>query len=199
MLDRFWLRMAAMFGHSWVSQYGAQPDGVGGDTWSAVLADLTPQQIAGGLHATSRIAADWPPTAPRFRALCLGIPTMAECRIELRSGNPDPSPFARLLWSYLDGYNYRLAPKDKADKMLRDAYDLAAAFVMDGGALPEASPAITQAEPEPRKPADPETAGRYIAELQALFGERPAKTLQEDLADLEKASEADFNREREVG
>jgi hypothetical protein len=199
MLDRFWLRMAAMFGHSWVSQYGAQPDGVGGDTWSAVLADLTPQQIAGGLHATSRIAADWPPTAPRFRALCLGIPTMAECRIELRSGNPDPSPFARLLWSYLDGYNYRLASTEKADRMLRDAYELASAFVMDGGKLPEPSPAIEQAEPEPRKPADPESARRHIQELQALFGERPAKTLQEDLADLEKASEADFHREREDG
>lgn len=229
-LDVFWVRMASLFGHSWVSQYGAAPDGVAGDTWSAVLAGLTTQQIGIGLQALTRIPSDWPPTAPRFRALCLGIPTLAQAKIEMRSGNPDPSPFARLLWSYLDGYQYRLASVDKADRMIREAYDNAVEFVMAGGEMPQASEQIAAPEPEPRKPADPEAARRHIDEIAAILGksevqrieingataeqfaeaaaeerahvlapsireaERSSRTIQDDLADLERESEPDFRR-----
>jgi hypothetical protein len=191
--------MAAMFGHSWLSQYGPAPDGVGGDTWSAVLADLSPQQIGAGLQSLSRIPSDWPPTAPRFRALCLSIPTIAECRIELRAGNPDPSPFARLLWSYVDGYRYRQSSADVADRMLREAYELATAFVMDGGALPAPSAAIEQDEPPKPKPADPEVARRAMDEIARRLGmgdpePETARTIQGDFAQLERESEPDFRR-----
>lgn len=163
--------MAAMFGHSWVSQYGPAPDGVGGDTWAGVLAGLNGAQIGQGLQALTRIPSDWPPTAPKFRALCLGVPALPQVRIELRAGNPEPSPFARLLWSYLDGYAYRRADADKADRMLRDAYELASAYVMDGGALPEPVAHIGAPEAEVVKVAAPEVAKRYIEEISSVLGQ----------------------------
>lgn len=186
-----------MFGHSWVSQYGPAPDGVGGDTWAAVLAGLSTAQIGQGLQALSRVPSDWPPTAPKFRALCLGIPTIAQVRVELRSGNPEPSPFARLLWDYLDAYHYRRADMDKADRMLRDAYELASAYVMDGGALPEPVAQIEAPEAEAVKVAAPEVARRYMDEISSVLGE-PAPTVQESLAELDRQSEPDF-RQRAAG
>ncbi|GAB2494071.1 hypothetical protein GCM10027266_09260 [Arenimonas alkanexedens] len=159
-----------MFGHPWVSQYGAAPDGVAGDTWAAVLAGLTPHQVAAGLRAVSLVPSDWPPTAPRFRSLCLGIPTLPQVRIELRAGNPEPSPFARLIWQYLDGYAYRRADADKADRMLRDAYELAAAFVMAGVELPGAALAIAKEAEAERTPASPEVARRALDEIAERLG-----------------------------
>jgi hypothetical protein len=201
--------MASLFGNSWVSQYGAAPDGVGGDTWSAVLAGLERAQIAHGLQLVSRIPSDWPPTAPRFRALCLGIPTLAHVRLELRAKSAEPSPFLRQLWSYVDGFRYRQASANDADRMIRDAYDMAVAFVMEGGELPVPAAAIEQDGPPKPKPADPDVARRHIAEIgltlktagsvltddeAAVQIEVSNRTIQDDLADLERQSEPDFRR-----
>jgi hypothetical protein len=203
--------MAAMFGHSWLSQYGPAPDGVGGDTWSAVLADLSPQQIGAGLQSLSRIPSDWPPTAPRFRALCLDVPPLAQVRLELRANPDEKSPFLRQLWSYVDGYRYRQASANDADRMVRDAYDMAVAFVMEGGELPKPATAIEPGEPEPPKPADPDVARRHIAEIGLILktgGDvltedeaaiqiqhaNSAPTIQDHLAELERQSEPDFRR-----
>lgn len=195
-LDRFWLRMAGMFGHSWTSQYGAAPDGIGGDTWSAALGGLTTQHIALGLTALSRIPADWPPTAPKFRSLCLGIPSLAEARVMMRAGLADPAPFARLLWSYLDGYRYRQSPADVADRMLREAYELAVAFVMEGGAMPAPAEKIAQEAPQPEPAADAPPAIDSIADIQRrLYADAQPRTVQDELADLERASDDDFRRD----
>ena len=58
--------MTAMFGHSWVSAYGAEPS----DTWLAGLIDMTEEEIRTGLVACLTWEDRWPPTLPQFRALC---------------------------------------------------------------------------------------------------------------------------------
>jgi hypothetical protein len=60
-----------MYGHKWVSSYGADvdPDRV----WQATLSDLSPDQIKHGLRRCTQDMLDWPPSAPEFRKLCLGV------------------------------------------------------------------------------------------------------------------------------
>lgn len=176
LLDNFWLRMAALYGNTWVSQYGASPDGIGADTWGTVLADLAPAQIAEGLRGASALGRDWPPSAPRFRALCLGIPTLAAVRAEdaarIRFRETfDPTPFFRLVWSKIDSYRYKVVDADRADRMLSEAYELASEHVMRGGALPEAPSGLIEAPaPEVRKPASRETVAAACADLEKILG-----------------------------
>lgn len=58
--------MTGVFGHRWVSSYGAMPS----ETWLAGLIDLEPEQLRTGLVACLDWQGDWPPTLPQFRALC---------------------------------------------------------------------------------------------------------------------------------
>jgi hypothetical protein len=194
--------MAAQFGHAWNSQYGAAPDGIGGDTWSAGLAGLTNAQIGRGLQALMRIPSDWPPTASRFRALCLDIPSLAQVRLELRANPDEKSPFLRQLWSYVDAYRYRQAPANDADRMVRDAYDMAVAFVMDGGELPAAAKAIERQAPVHVPDPNAPPAELSMEEIRrALYGEAyvdlaasAEPTIQDHFAQLERESEPDFRR-----
>lgn len=174
-LDNFWLRMGALFGHTWASQYGVNPNGVSGDTWAAALAGLTGEQIANGLRETLMLGAEFPPSAPLFRALCIGIPTLAATRIEMRAGYPSPSAFTRLVWRFLDGYAYRQSSADKADRLLRDAYALAVDSAMRGEPLPEdVNVFIEPPRPQERAPAKPETAARHLAEIDEILGPKPS-------------------------
>lgn len=169
MLDKFWIRIAALFGHAWVSQYGDTPEGVAGETWAAALAGLSGAQLADGLRETMKLGSDWPPSAPRFRMLCLSLPSLAQVRHDLRKQNRDRMPFTRLTWEFLDGYSFAQAPQDKADRMLREAYDLTREHVMNGGALPEEVRYLEQAAAERPKPADPETVRKHLAEIRAAL------------------------------
>lgn len=174
MLDNFWLRMAALYGHAWVSQYGPSPDGVGADTWAGVLAGMTPSQIATGMRGATELGRDWPPSAPRFRALCFAIPSLPDMRHEFRDSRADRSAFARLLCTYLDHFRFRNSDAAKADKLLQDAYELAVAHVMAGGDLPpEPAGLIAAPQPEPRTPASEETVARAMTEAhRAIYGDR---------------------------
>jgi len=159
-----------MFGHAWVSQYGADPTGHAADTWAGALASVTPHQLAEGLHATFNLGQDFPPSAPRFRALCLGIPTFAAVDHELRTNKGARSPFLRQTWSYIDGYLFARAESKKAERMLKAAYDLAVEYVMRGGTLPypiegELDPPKKQTHP----PARPETAEAELAKMRAIL------------------------------
>lgn len=173
LLDNFWLLMAGQFGHSWTSQYGAAPDGIGADVWSRSLAGMTGQQVAAGLRATLLLGSDWPPSAGRFRALCLGIPEFAAVRLDLRNAHAARKPFTILTWNFLDAQRYRNANQDKADKLLREAYDEAKAHVMLGGALPQPAVAEIPHTPRPFVPASPETVARAMAEMAELVGMAP--------------------------
>lgn len=169
LLDNFWLRMGSMFGHTWTSAYGTKPDGLAGDTWSAALADLSGPHIAEGLRAVLLLGSDFPPSAPRFRSLCFGIPSLSVVRREITVGNA--SPFARLVWSKLDTYRYRNSEAGKSDRLLKDAYDEALEHVMRGGDLVGHAEALAH-EVEQRTPATEETAQASIAAAQkALEGD----------------------------
>ena len=68
--DKLWPMLGDMYGHKLVSQYGETPP----DAWVKCLKGISGQQIADGLNACIATYAEWPPTAPAFRNLCLGIP-----------------------------------------------------------------------------------------------------------------------------
>lgn len=176
-LRRLWERMAATFGHAWTSTHGLSPqDAAGaltvhGDTWAKALAGLDGQQFGIGLAACIAEGGEFPPSAPRFRAMCLGIPTLARVKLELLSHDDDRTPFTRFVWGLIDGHRYRQATADVADRMLRDAYDLASEERMRGAPLPE-RPVAAIVDDSKRKPvpATPERAQAAIDECLNLLG-----------------------------
>lgn len=176
-IDALWIGMADVYGHRWTSAFGADPSTGAGSTWSIGLAGLTAQQVGQGVQACIASSEPWPPTLPEFRAMCLGIPSFAAVRLE----NGDTrSPFTVLVWQHLDGYAYRQASLERADRMLREAYELAREHVMRGGALPEPPAALVTQEKREVKPASPEVAQAAIAKARELLGAE-ANPTPEDL------------------
>lgn len=159
--------MAAIYGHRWVSSFGADPAGVGGDTWAAGLAGLTGPQLADGLRAAVASSDPWPPTLPEFRAMCLGIPSLVSVRAEI-NGKGERTPFAMLVWQRLDSYQYRQVSAKDAERMLAGAYEDAREFVMRGGELPVVAAAVEHEAKEP-EPVTPEQAKANLAKLQAIL------------------------------
>lgn len=70
-IEFIWQTMTSMYGHKWVSSFGAEvdPDRV----WAACLKGISPEQIKSGLNQCAIRALQWPPSAPEFRSLCLGL------------------------------------------------------------------------------------------------------------------------------
>lgn len=161
-IDALWITMADIYGHKWVSSFGADPEKGAGATWAAALGDLSRRQLGIGIDAC-RVSADpWPPTLPQFRAMCLGIPTLAAVRLD----RDKATPFTRLVWQHLDGYRMRQASADAADRMLREAYELAREHVMRGGSLPE-DPVAAITDDTDRKPQVPQTEAERLARIKA--------------------------------
>jgi hypothetical protein len=94
-MERLWVRMAEIFGYSWVNQYGEQPL----DTWIKALEHLSPQQIGAGVNAIIRnpTRSKWPPNIPEFLALCMpdgnGVPTMEQAWAECIRASDNPTAF----------------------------------------------------------------------------------------------------------
>ncbi|MFV0535195.1 MAG: hypothetical protein ACK5MR_16320 [Cumulibacter sp.] len=65
---RLWDRMTEIYGHKWVSSYGEEPNAA----WCGIIDGLEAEQIKRGLTALLESDDPWPPTAIRFRQLCLG-------------------------------------------------------------------------------------------------------------------------------
>lgn len=180
---RFWQRMAAIYGHKWTSAYGDTPfDDNGsltlaGDTWQRGLTGVAEQDIAKGLQAALMSADGWPPTLPAFRALCFDIPAFSVVRREARS--KDRRPFTTATLSRLDLYRWERADQDKADRLLKDAFEETVDFVLRGGELPSGHKALPkdcqQYEPAEKTPEEIAIAERKaqeaIAELKARFGQ----------------------------
>lgn len=165
-VDALWRRMLGMYGNTWASQFGEQPQGLTADTWASALAGLTTAQIAEGLRACVAEGSEFPPNAPRFRAMCLGIPSFAQVKLESTRSDADRSPFTRACWLHIDGYAYRQASAKDGERMLRDAYDLAREQVMRGVELPAPSLAIEhQPAPKPQLPQTPEERREHLARL----------------------------------
>lgn len=69
LIQWLWQMMSSMYGHKWVSSYGAEvdPDKV----WASCLKGVLPEQIKHGLNRCATECHEWPPSAPEFRSLCL--------------------------------------------------------------------------------------------------------------------------------
>lgn len=193
-IDALWIGMSDIYGHRWTSAYGTDPAAGAGSTWALGLSGLSPQQVGEGVQACIASSEPWPPTLPEFRAMCLGIPSFAFVRTD---NGPVRSLFTALVWQYLDGYAYRQASLERADRMLREAYELAREHVMRGGDLPEQPVALVGQEKREVKPAAPEVAQAAIAEAKELLGEVSSepKTAPEPVSREEKeAAERELQR-----
>lgn len=177
-LRRLWERMTALYGHAWASAHGASvtrsPDDarltIDGETWQRALAGVTGQQFAAGLDACITEGGEFPPSAPRFRAMCLGIPPFARVKLETTMADAARSPFTRFVWGFVDGYAFRQADMRAADALLRAAYDVAVEARMHGAELPaSAAELAAPGKPQP-KPADPAVAARHLASIARMFG-----------------------------
>ena len=60
-----------MYGHKWTSSFGDEPDP--DKVWQATLFDCDWDAIQKGLGVLVEQGSQWPPAAPEFRKLCLGI------------------------------------------------------------------------------------------------------------------------------
>jgi hypothetical protein len=169
-MRKLWLRMAQLLGHRWTSSFGADAGADVGKTWARELADLSFDQLAAGLSAVAVAPADWWPTLPAFREMCFCVPAFALVRAELAAKDSSRSPFTLLAWHFLDRARYRLADADKADRLLREAYDIAREHVMRGGALPEPVPEIDAPEKPKRVRASDDFVRSACAEIETILG-----------------------------
>lgn len=173
-MRRLWQRMTEIYGHRWTSAYGEDAAGSAGKTWARGLSGVAPAQIAAGLEEALVSADDWPPTLPRFRAMCMGIPPLAAVRANIAGGAAIRDRFAALVWQNLDAYRWRNADAETADRLLRDAYEVAKERVMRGEELPPAPVAAIAAEPpKPRRPASNEVVNGALAKIAELFAQTP--------------------------
>lgn len=165
LLIELWVTMIDIFGNGWVSQWGDDPDSPTGAVWAKGLAGMRAEDIRTGVSACVTAGGKWPPTLPEFRARCLRIPSFAEFKLDVDKA----MPFSRLVWQYLDAYAYRQASADRAERMLREAHEVASQHRMLGYTLP-AEPAGLLTVPAGPVPSNPEHARRCIEELRKLLG-----------------------------
>jgi hypothetical protein len=172
-MAKLWRRMIEIYAHRWTAAHGesVEADGSSAGTWAKGLSGISGQQLAAGLEACIVRADAWPPTLPEFRAMCIGIPSLAEVRADLRRTDAERAPFTALVWRHLDGWAYRHADGAKAERLLAEAYATAREAVMRGEPLPEQLLVVEHKAPEPIKRADPEAARAHLDAMRAeLFG-----------------------------
>lgn len=171
-----WERMAGMFPGKWVRENGAAPVNnaggltTAGELWFQVMSGITPRQVAEGLANCLRSALQWPPNPGQFRAMCLGVPALAEVDGQMRPGQ-DQSGFTVLVRSKLDLHAYRTAESGALQqRMLANAYERAVKHVMDGGAVPAPAAALPAPKPEPQVVRDRDAARSAMALAAAELG-----------------------------
>lgn len=164
--------MAAMYGHTWTSAYGDNPSGLAADTWATALSGLSADQLANGLRACVAEGGEFPPSAPRFRGMCFGIPSFEAVNHELLTAGANRGRFAALVWSHIDGYAHRHARAEDAKRMRQHAYELAREQVMRGEPLPPAPAAELDHHQAPLVPAGiPAKREDRVTKLEGLLGE----------------------------
>jgi len=166
-----WIRMAEIYGHRWTSAYGDDPNQGAALTWAKGLERVSPAQLAHGLNTAITSADGWPPTLPEFRAMCLGVPTIAVVRYRMVNPGETISPFMRQFWSYLNGAEYNSGDEYRCERAVKEAYELTSEHIMQGKALPEpAAAALTHAKREKPVRASTETAHQHMAEIRKRLG-----------------------------
>ena len=171
--------MAEIYGHKFTSAHGENPNAGAALTWAKGLGGLTAEQLADGLRACIACTDPWPPTLPEFRAMALGIPSLAAVKHELQHG--PRSQFTVMVWGSIDSYSYRVATSDASDRMVREAYTVTKEKVMRGMPLPPVAAAELEHEAPSHVPASPEVAAACIAEIAEMLGVRPL-TFESDLS-----------------
>lgn len=157
--------MTAIYGHRWTAAFGELPEKetgkptLAGDTWSRGLVGITELQIAKGLEACVVSAEGWPPALPEFRAMCFGIPSLAQVKNEI-SRRGKYQPFTRMVWANVDWFRFKSATADVAGFMLKDAYEIAREAVLRGEPMP-LEPIASIDSPQQEKPV---SAPRDVAE-----------------------------------
>ena len=70
LVQTVWQLMGSMYGTRWTSSYGddIDPDRV----WTAALHGLDESQVRSGMRRCLERGLEWPPSAPEFRAMCVG-------------------------------------------------------------------------------------------------------------------------------
>ena len=157
--------MAEIYGHAWVSQYGAEADA--GSMWAASISGLSMDQLSVGIKRFALTSEAFPPTTGEFRAACLGVPSLLSVKAEIANG--ERSPFTRLVMATMDMYAYRNADADKAHRMLRESYGEVRNDVMLGKPLPDTHVELPHVE-QPFVPASPETAAKAMADIEKALG-----------------------------
>lgn len=169
----FFAVMAGIFGHKWASQYGTEPDGISARVWNDGLTGLTLPQIAEAVkHYKNRSIADaWPPSLPEFRQVAYGLPSLAEARHALRTGTA--TPFTKAMWRFIDGYRYKQASYDAADRMAAEAYELAVKAITSGEELPDELTVALGFDHEAKERAEREVYDRQHRERLKELGLTP--------------------------
>jgi hypothetical protein len=176
LLDKFWARMSEIYGHRWVSSYGAAPS----DTWARGLAGMTREQLARGLAACLKTGYEWPPTLPGFCKLCLtipGVPSEDEAwadalQIARRWKQPHQSQHAAVWHALSQIGDFNGIDEEVLEKRFRKNYEQATRMLATGGEL---SP-IPQPLPKPQDvrpiPAPASVREAALAKIEAMFGRR---------------------------
>jgi len=180
MVARLWVAMISVWGHKFSSHNGELPVDdfgeltVGALFWAKGLAGFGESTIMAGIQKAMMDGNTWPPNLPEMRLLCMGVPSLADVRHDLKADSGTRKPFTRLVWQFIDGYQHRNASTDAAGRMVRDAYELARDHVIRGGALPSvAAGELTQDGPAPLEVAAPEVVCAHMAEARELLGRAP--------------------------
>jgi hypothetical protein len=152
------------------------PDGIAAAEWRGTLAGITAAQMAEGFDADTSRGDAFPPSSTQFRAMCLGIPSLASVKSEIDDrardrGQSIISRFSRGVWSRLDVYAYRTSADKDARARLRDAYELTKTFVMEGGVLPLDPVALIEKQVTPIKPAPPEVVKAHLERMRNILRE----------------------------
>jgi len=150
MVKDIWLAMSTIYGHRWISGYGAQPNTLAVQLWGEGLEGLDETQIKTGIQACFKLTDEWPPSLPQFRKLCLDIPPLMQVKQDMRQSHRPP--FTQFVMGFLDHWNYRQADQYHAEKLLRQAYDLAVHHRMNGALLPEPPAALLENKVPAPKP-----------------------------------------------
>lgn len=202
---RFWLAAIGVWGYKWTSHHGDLPvndDGsftIGGLLWARGLAEFSEPQITAAIERAITLGSEWPPNLPEMRTLCFGIPSLADVRDDATRAPEYRSAFTRLVWQHIDGFRYRQASIELADRMLRDAYELAREHVMRSGALPGDVAGELAHEKREVVPASPEVARAAMERIAAELGlpmtppESPAKREGRPLAEVEAALQSHYS------
>lgn len=169
-MRRLWVCMGEIYGHKWAAAYGEGAATGAGRTWGKGLRGLSNAQLAHGLEVALVSADPWPPTLPQFRSMCLNIPTFAAVKADMKQAEENRSPFTVLVFRQMDSWYFARAEQDKAERMLKDAYEAAREHVMRGGDLPPPQLRLVQEAPPRPAPAPPEVVAMHLQKLAEILG-----------------------------